>query len=162
MTLIDPAASDTLDSYGHEYYELRKKKGMTEEEAREGIQDPLRWGSMMVRLEDADAMVAGAENATGKVLVAAFTIIKTAPGVNYASSCFVMSLDDTQWGAGGNMIFADCATIPIRRPNSWRRSRSPVPNPARPSSMPSLSCSSLLLDQRLGLAPLRRQGYSGF
>ena len=112
LTLIDPAASDKLDAYGNEYYELRKKKGITEEEARDGIQDPLRWGSMMVRLEDADAMVAGAENATGKVLVAAFTIIKTAPGVNYASSCFVMSLPDTQWGAGGNMIFADCATIP--------------------------------------------------
>lgn len=112
LTLIDPAVSEKLDSYGAEYFELRKHKGLTEEEARQGIQDPLRWGSMMVRMEDADAMVAGAENATGKVLVAAFTIIKTAPGVNYASSCFVMSHSDPQWGVDGNMIFADCATIP--------------------------------------------------
>ncbi len=112
VTLIDPATSDKLDTYAKEFYELRKHKGMTEEEAKAGIQDPLRWGSMMVRISDADAMVAGAENATGKVLVAAFTIIKTAPGVNYASSCFVMSHPDSKWGADGNMIFADCATIP--------------------------------------------------
>ncbi len=112
VTLIDPAASDRLDAYAKEFYELRKHKGMTEEEAKAAIQDPLRWGSMMVRISDADAMVAGAENATGKVLVAAFTIIKTAPGVNYASSCFVMAHPDSKWGADGNMIFADCATIP--------------------------------------------------
>jgi phosphate acetyltransferase len=112
LTLADPAVSGKLDAYGREYFELRKHKGLTEEEAREGIQDQLRWGAMMVRMKDADAMVAGAENATGKVLVAAFTIIKTAPGVNYASSCFVMSHPDPKWGVEGNMIFADCATIP--------------------------------------------------
>ncbi|WP_319562313.1 phosphate acetyltransferase [Marispirochaeta sp.] len=112
ISLINPAESDKLETYAKEYYELRKHKGLTVDEAKEGIQDPLRWGSMMVRIADADAMVAGAENATGKVLVAAFTIIKTAPGVNYASSCFVMSHPDSKWGAEGNMIFADCATIP--------------------------------------------------
>lgn len=112
LTLADPATSGKLDAYGKEYFELRQHKGLSEEEAREGIQDQLRWGAMMVRMEDADAMVAGAENATGKVLVAAFTIIKTAPGVNYASSCFVMSHPDPKWGVEGNMIFADCATIP--------------------------------------------------
>ncbi|ORC34514.1 phosphate acetyltransferase [Marispirochaeta aestuarii] len=112
IKLVNPAKSERLEAYAKEYYELRKHKGLTEDEAREGIQDPLRWGSMMVRISDADAMVAGAENATGKVLVAAFTIIKTAPGVNYASSCFVMSHPDSKWGADGNMIFADCATIP--------------------------------------------------
>ncbi len=112
LTLVDPAESEKLAAYGHEYYELRKHKGISEEEATQGIQDPLRWGAMMVKLSDADAMVAGAENATGKVLVAAFTIIKTAPGVNYASSCFVMSHPDPKWGVDGNMVFADCATIP--------------------------------------------------
>jgi phosphate acetyltransferase len=57
-------------------------------------------------------MVAGAENATGDVLVAAFTIIKTAPGVKYASSCFVMKTPDAKWGVDGHLIFSDCATIP--------------------------------------------------
>jgi phosphate acetyltransferase len=67
---------------------------------------------MMVRLNDADAMVAGAQNATAKVLVAGFTIIKTAPGVKSASSCFVMDFPDSQWGEDGLMVFSDCATIP--------------------------------------------------
>ena len=66
----------------------------------------------MVRLGDAHAMVAGAENSTGKVLLAAFTIIKTAPGVKSASSCFVMNMPGTNWGEKGLMIFSDCATIP--------------------------------------------------
>lgn len=67
---------------------------------------------MMVRRGDADAMVAGAENSTGNVLLAAFQIIKTAPGTRSASSCFVMRLPDASWGVDGHMIFSDCATIP--------------------------------------------------
>ncbi|HKJ85117.1 MAG TPA: phosphate acyltransferase, partial [Spirochaetia bacterium] len=80
VEVVDPGQSDALDRYASEYYELRKHKGMTEAAAREKIVDPLHWGAMMVRTGDADAMVAGAENATSAVLVAAFTIIKTAPG----------------------------------------------------------------------------------
>ena len=57
-------------------------------------------------------MVAGAENATSNVLLAAFTIIKTAPGTKFASSCFVMKHPDAKWGVDGHMIFSDCATIP--------------------------------------------------
>lgn len=112
IVVADPAASDALDRYAAEYFELRKHKGMSESEAREGIADPLRWGSMMVHVGDADAMVAGAENATGNVLRAALTIIKTKPGAKYASSCFVMKHPDPKWGVDGHMIFADCAIIP--------------------------------------------------
>ncbi len=112
ISIVDPAESDKLASYAEEYYELRKKKGVTMEEARADIVEPLKWGSMMVRKGDADAMVAGAENSTGNVLRAAFTIIKTAPGVKSASSCFVMYMPGTDWGVNGNMIFSDCATIP--------------------------------------------------
>jgi phosphate acetyltransferase len=112
ITISDPAKSEKLSTYGQEYYELRKQKGMSEDEAIEAIKDPLKWGAMMVRTGDADAMVAGAENTTGKVLVAGFTIIKTAPGVTSASSCFVMDFPDKKWGKEGMMIFSDCATIP--------------------------------------------------
>ncbi|MFP4114030.1 MAG: phosphate acetyltransferase [Spirochaetota bacterium] len=112
IRIVNPADSDSRDAYASEYHELRKHKGMTEAEAREGIVEPLRWGAMMVRLGDADAMVAGAENATGNVLLAAFTIIKTAPGTKFASSCFVMKHPDPKWGTDGHMIFSDCATIP--------------------------------------------------
>jgi phosphate acetyltransferase len=112
VELLDPNSSDNLEQYAAEYHELRKHKGMTLEQAREQIVDPLKWGAMMVRLDDAQAMVAGAENATGKVLVAAFTIIKTKPGTSYASSCFVMATDKKELGADGQFIFSDCATIP--------------------------------------------------
>ena len=66
----------------------------------------------MVRKQDAHAMVAGAENTTGNVLVASFTIIKTKPGIKSASSCFVMATDKKELGADGSFIFTDCATIP--------------------------------------------------
>ena len=112
VDVVDPASSDRVDAYAQEYHELRKHKGMTEEQAREGIVEPLRFGAMMVRLGDADAMVAGAENATSNVLLAAFTIIKTTPGTKFASSCFVMKHPDAKWGVDGHMIFSDCATIP--------------------------------------------------
>lgn len=111
MELSDPESSEFADEFADEYYELRKKKGMSREEAADKIKNPLNWGCMLVRLGRADAMVAGAENPTGKVLVSAFQIIKTAPGVKSASSCFVMSLPNPQWGVNGNLIFADCATI---------------------------------------------------
>ncbi|MDC7126498.1 MAG: phosphate acetyltransferase [Spirochaetales bacterium] len=112
ISIINPSNSDRIDAFAAEYYELRKKKGITEEQAKADIVDPLKWGAMMVRLGDVDAMVAGAENSTGNVLRAAFTIVKTAPGVKSASSCFVMYMPDSDWGANGHMIFSDCATIP--------------------------------------------------
>ncbi len=112
IAIVDPASSDRLEAYSQEYFELRKHKGMTEEQARVDIQDPLRWGAMAVRLGDSDGMVAGAENTTANVLLSAFTIIKTAPGTRYASSCFVMTIPNSSWGVDGSLIFSDCATIP--------------------------------------------------
>jgi len=112
VTILDPAASPDRERYAAEYHELRKKKGMSAEEAFAQIVEPLKWGAMMVRLDDANAMVAGAENSTGNVLLAAFQIIKTAPGTKFASSCFVMKMQDPKWGVDGHMIFSDCATIP--------------------------------------------------
>lgn len=112
LTLLDPEQSEKREAYAKEYYELRKKKGMTEEEAYAQIVDPLKWGAMMARLKDADAMVAGALNTTGDVLRACFTIIKCKPGIQSASSCFVMATDKTELGANGSFIFGDCATIP--------------------------------------------------
>ena len=112
VAILDPAESPWKGEFAREYHELRKHKGMTPEQAAADILAPLRWGAMMVRLGKADAMVAGAENTTGDVLLASFTIIKTAPGVQSASSCFVMAHPDKKWGHEGHMIFSDCATIP--------------------------------------------------
>lgn len=112
ISISDPEASDKKAEFAHEYYEMRKHKGMTEEQALVDIVDELRWGAMMVHLGYADAMVAGAESTTANVLRAAFTIIKCKPGIKSASSCFVMATDKTQYGYNGAFIFADCATIP--------------------------------------------------
>jgi phosphate acetyltransferase len=112
ITLIDPAASADRDAYAAEFYELRKHKGMTPEQAKADIADPLRWGAMMVRLDAADAMVAGAENTTGDVLRAGLTIIGTWKGLKTASSCFVMTGMDSSWGIEGSLIFSDCAVVP--------------------------------------------------
>jgi len=110
--MVCPHANDKLDAYAHEYYELRKHKGMTEEQAKIDMTDTLRWGAMMVRMGEADAMVAGAENTTGDVLRAGLAIIGTVPGLKTASSCFVMAGLDSQWGADGALIFSDCAVVP--------------------------------------------------
>ena len=69
IAIVDPMTSDKRQAYANEYYELRKAKGMTPEQAYDLITAPLRWGAMMTRLHDADAMVAGAENTTGNVLL---------------------------------------------------------------------------------------------
>ena len=105
VAVVDPAVAPTRDQFAQEYYELRKHKGMSIEQAAADIVEPLRWGAMMVRTGEAHAMVAGAENSTGNVLLAAFNIIKTAPGTKYASSCFVMQMPDSKWGVDGCMIF---------------------------------------------------------
>ena len=112
ITLVHPEASPLLAEFTEEYYQLRKHKGVDQAKAKEMIAERLRWGAMMVRKGYADSMVAGAINATGNVIVAAATIIGTAPGIKSASSCFVMLTKDPKWGAGGSLIFADCAVIP--------------------------------------------------
>jgi phosphate acetyltransferase len=125
VVVVNPALAPNLDAYAQAYYDLahakeeaKKAKGavvldpMTLEKAKAEIIDPLRWGAMMVRLGDADASVAGAENTTGDVLRAGLTVIGTLPGLKTASSCFVMANLDNSWGAGGAMIFSDCAVVP--------------------------------------------------
>ena len=112
INIVDPLTSDKRAAYANEYYELRKHKGMTPDQANDLIVNELRWGAMMTHMGDADAMVAGAENTTGNVLLASFQIIKCRPGIKSASSCFVMATDKKQYGVDGTLIFADCATIP--------------------------------------------------
>lgn len=112
VEISNPITSSKKDAYVKEYYELRKAKGMTMEEAEKLMKGELHWGAMMVHMGDADSMVAGAENTTANVLRSSFQIIKTAPGIKKASSCFVMSTDKKEYGANGSFIFADCATIP--------------------------------------------------
>ncbi|HNY16334.1 MAG TPA: phosphate acetyltransferase [Treponemataceae bacterium] len=110
--VINPAKSPLLDDFSNAYYEKRKSKGMTPEQAKIDMSAVLRFGAMMVAKGFADSMVSGAEHATADVLRAGLTVIGTAPGTKTASSCFVMEMTDKKWGVDGLMIFSDCAVIP--------------------------------------------------
>ena len=106
IELIDPAASDKASLYASTLYELRKAKGMTEEEAAKKVADPMFYGVMMVKLGDADGLVSGAVHSTADMLRPALQIIKTKPGFKTVSSCFMMESPIEEYGV---MIFSDCA-----------------------------------------------------
>jgi phosphate acetyltransferase len=112
VDIIDPTSSPDIDRFAKEFYELRKNKGMTPEQARADIVDQLRWGSMMLRLGEVDAMVAGADNTTANVLRAGLAIVGTKPGIKTASSHFIVQTGDPSMGANGTFIFSDCAVVP--------------------------------------------------
>lgn len=111
-TLINPAESELLEEFGKLFYELRKHKGITEEEARSQVVNPLYFATMLVHTGRAAGMVAGAINSTGDVLRPAFQIIKTSPGVSIVSGAFIMQVPDCEYGEKGSFIFADCAVNP--------------------------------------------------
>ncbi|MDD3337027.1 MAG: phosphate acetyltransferase [Eubacteriales bacterium] len=113
VEIIDPMTSDKTETYSNLLFELRKAKGMTEEEAKKiTTTNPLFFGALMVKTGDADGMVAGAINSTGNVLRAALQVIKTAPGIKTVSGSFIMELPDSKWGQDGVLVFGDCAVVP--------------------------------------------------
>ena len=112
-TIVDPADEAVIDKYAPLFYELRKSKGITMEEARLTTANPLYLGCLMVKAGDADGQVAGAMNTTGNVLRAAFQVIKTRPGISVVSGAFVMLLPKgSKYGTNDILIFADCAVVP--------------------------------------------------
>ncbi len=112
-TIVDPADNHVIDKYAPLFFELRKKKGISMEQARLTTANNLYLGCLMVKSGDADGMVAGAQNTTGNVLRAAFQVIKTQPGISVVSGAFIMVLpENSPYGSDGVMIFADCAVVP--------------------------------------------------
>ena len=112
-TIVDPADEKVIDKYAPLFFDLRKSKGISMEEARLTTANPLYLGCLMVKAGDADGQVAGARNTTGNVLRAAFQVIKTKPGISVVSGAFVMVLPaDSPYGTNGLLIFADCAVVP--------------------------------------------------
>lgn len=112
-TIVNPADEKVIDKYAPIFFELRKKKGISMDEARMTAANPLYLGCLMIKAGDADGQVAGAQNTTGNVLRAAFQVIKTKPGINVVSGAFVMVLPEgSAYGTNGLLIFADCAVIP--------------------------------------------------
>ena len=116
VEIMDPENSDYIAEFREEFYELRKHKGISKEDAEKAIKDPLYFGTMMIYTGKADGMVAGAANATGNVLRPAFQIVKTAEGISTVSSAIIIVLKDKSFGEEGAMVFSDCAVNPA--PNS--------------------------------------------
>ena len=109
VTVVNPKTTPKLDGYVNLLYETRKAKGMTEEKAREILlSDPLTFGIVMVKANDADGMVAGACHSTADTLRPALQILKTAPGVKLVSAFFVMDTMFKDQGENGTFLFADC------------------------------------------------------
>lgn len=112
VEIVNPEKSERLEEYIKEFYELRKNKGMTIEKAERIVRDPLYFGTMMVKLDDADGMVSGAVHTTGDLLRPGLQIIKTTPGVSVVSSFFIMMVPGSQYGEEGMLLFSDCAVNP--------------------------------------------------
>ena len=110
VCVVDPAKSEKTPAYAEALFHIREKKGMTLEKATElCLKNTLFYGTMMLKMGDADAMVAGAINTTGDVLRPALQIIKGAPGIKTVSSCFLMEVQDNKYGDDGVLVFGDCA-----------------------------------------------------
>ncbi len=112
-TIVNPADEAVINRYAPLLLELRRSKGMTEEESRLTTANPLYLGCLMVKAGDADGQVAGAMNTTANVLRAAFQVIKTRKGIKVVSGAFVMlQPEGSPFGTDGIMVFADCAVVP--------------------------------------------------
>ena len=93
------------------YYELRRSKGTTLEEAEQAVKDPLYYGNLLVRSGKADGSVAGATNTTAHTVAAAIRCIGVRQGFKIVSSFFLMVMPDKKFGAKGAMIYADCGVV---------------------------------------------------
>ena len=107
--IVDPAKSEKTESYIAKLVELRQKKGMTEEQARELLLTNYPYyGVMMVKMGDADGMVSGACHSTADTLRPCLQILKTKPGTKLVSAFFIMVVPDCEMGENGTFVFGDC------------------------------------------------------
>ncbi len=111
-TILDPETHPKMGEYAKLLFEIRKSKGMTEDEAQKLAKDPLYLGCLLIKNGDADGELAGARNTTGNVLRPAFQIIKTLPGISVVSGALFMFTPAKQFGEEGMLVFADCAVNP--------------------------------------------------
>lgn len=116
VEIINPRSNDYIEEFTEIFYELRKHKNISIEDAVKSVIDPLYFGTMMIYTDKADGMVAGAANATGNVLRPAFQIVKTQEGISTVSSAIIVVLKDKSFGEEGVFVFSDCAVNPA--PNS--------------------------------------------
>ena len=111
IRVINPAESEDLDNFARRFKLLRHYKGMRGLEARDAVMQPNYYGAMMLAMHQADGFVAGANQITASVIRPLFQTIKPAPKTSTVSSCLVMEMQDSRFGAEGVLLMADCGVI---------------------------------------------------
>jgi len=112
-TIINPEDHPKKEEYAQLLCELRKKKGMTIEEARALVVNPLYLGCLIIKAGDADGQLAGAKNTTGDVLRPALQIIKTTPGITCVSGGMLLLTQAPECGENGVLFVGDVAVTPM-------------------------------------------------
>ena len=112
-TLIDPLDNPKAEEYAQLLAELRKKKGMTIEQARELVKNPLYLGCMIIKTGNADGQISGALSTTGDTLRPALQIIKCSPGITCVSGAMLMITNQPQYGENGVLVVGDVAVTPM-------------------------------------------------
>ena len=112
-TVIDPENNPRSEEYAQLLTDLRRKKGMTIEQARELMKNPLYLGCMIIKTEGADGQISGALSTTGETLRPALQIIKCAPGITCVSGAMLLITDDAQYGENGVLVVGDVAVTPM-------------------------------------------------
>ena len=112
-TIIDPATSEKTEEYAQLLFQLRQKKGMTIEKAREQVLNPLYFGCLIIKNGDADGQISGALSTTGDTLRPALQIIKCAPGITCVSGAMLLVTKTPQYGQNGVLVVGDVAVTPV-------------------------------------------------
>ena len=112
-TVVDPLDHPKKEEYAQLLAELRAKKGMTIEQARVLVENPLYLGCLMIKAGDADGQLAGALHTTGDVLRPALQIIKTAPGITCVSGAMLLLTQASEYGENGVVVMGDVAVTPV-------------------------------------------------
>ncbi len=110
VQIVDPDCSDWHEQFAEHYWELRRHKGISREQAHDMLRDVSYFGTMMVLEDLADGMVSGAAHTTAHTIRPAFEVIRTKPGCSIVSSVFLMCLPDRV------LVYGDCAIIPNPTP----------------------------------------------
>lgn len=107
--IVDPETHNDKQKYADILFDIRKERGMTQEQANQLVKDPLYLACLMIKNGDADGELAGARSTTGDVLRPAFQIVKTKPGIRIVSGAILMFTPAKDMGEEGLFVFADCA-----------------------------------------------------